>query len=198
MLTGQWPLSWPCTVESADIQARQGVLSWQSGLLGAALGWLSGASDSRRINAVLAPLAAAVSPVAALPAAIATAEVQQQAGEGREVERVLSALRPALQSAPSGSANLALLRVHRLLLSGHSSHVSTDAVQLSGGSVGDAGKESDSDAAVSQRLAQAVEELRRLPASLHDTCLPLVRRVERVSLPMGNQSVESCVPACMD
>ncbi|GAB4823216.1 hypothetical protein N2152v2_010262 [Parachlorella kessleri] len=158
-----------------DIQARQGVLSWHSGLLGAALDWLSHASDSRRINAVLAPLAAAVSPVpAALPRAIATAVPEQQEGEARDVERVLSALRPALQSTPSGSANLALLRVHRLLLGGPSSEGSTDPDQPSGGGIGGAGRECNPDAVVSQRLEQAVEELRRLPAALRDTCLPLV------------------------
>lgn len=84
---------------------------------------LSVTADSRRIDAVLAPLAAALSPAAAAAAAAAADGALDAAAsasgvsipQAQQLARLLRALRPALDAAPAGSPNLALLRVHRLL-----------------------------------------------------------------------------------
>ncbi len=166
-------------------------------MLGAALSWLSQASDTRRINVVLGPLAGALSPPTGAagrdPSLHHHQQQQQQRQQSREgegssmedAERVLRALRPALESVPSGSANLALLRVHRLL---HDRGAEpSEAAGGSGGS-GGAGRDSTAGAAAAAagqgpgRLAAVVGELRRLPAALRDACLPLVRTQHHMPL----------------
>lgn len=188
-----YPLARPC---SAGIQSRQAVLCWQAGMLGAALRWLAAASDTRRIDVLLRPLAEALSP-ATLPApgAVQTdtpgssaAGTAGAAGaqQRQKQESLLDALQPALDGAPPGAPNLALLRVHRLLHCG--------AAQQAGSGSADggrpaciAGEQQEGGASV----GEAVAELRRLPPGLRDACLPLVCAALGALLPGALQEADA-------
>ncbi|PRW33780.1 nuclear pore complex NUP85 [Chlorella sorokiniana] len=120
-----------------DIHRCQGVLCWQAGMVGAALSWLTRCDDVGRIDLALRPLADAVS-----------------AGRLDSTDAVaLAALQPVLETLPAGSANAALLAVHRLLEQG----------QAAGSGSGGAGS-----------MHAAVAALAQLPDAMRDSCLPLV------------------------
>lgn len=123
---------------AADIHRVQGVLCWQAGMVGAALSWLARADDVRRADVALQPLADAVSRGAVVPAAAAA----------------LDALQPVLEVLPPGSANAALLAVHRLLERGGAAAAPS--------SLG------------SGTMHAAVAALAQLPEALRDSCLRLV------------------------
>lgn len=120
-----------------DIHRCQGVLCWQAGMVGAALTWLARCDDVGRIDLALRPLADAVSAGRLEPTDTAA----------------LAALQPVLETLPAGSANAALLAVHRLLEQG----------QSGGSSSSGAGS-----------MHAAVAALAQLPDAMRDSCLPLV------------------------
>lgn len=107
-------------------------------MLGAALSWLARADDVRRADVALQPLADAVSRGAVAPADAAA----------------LDALQPVLEALPPGSANAALLAVHRLLQRGGAAAVPSSQ----GGGT----------------MHAAVAALAQLPEALRDSCLRLV------------------------
>ena len=108
--------------------------------MGAALSWLARCGDVARCNAVLAPLAAAVS----------------AGGDAAAAQEVaLAVLQPVLAGLPPGSANAALLDVHRLLR--HGADGGDDAAAASGSG-----------------MHAAVAALSQLPERLRDSCLQLV------------------------
>lgn len=121
----------------------QGVACWEAGLTGAALTWLSRAGDARRADAVLQHLADAVWRGERAP---------------EELEEALLALEPALEAAPPGTRNTALLHVHKLLLRGP------------GG-------------AAAANLHAAVAVLAGLPPGMRALCLPLVCSVVATATP---------------
>lgn len=122
---------------AADIQRCQGVLCWQAGMVGAALSWLARCDDVGRIDLALRPLADAVSAGRLEPTDSAA----------------LAVLQPVLEALPAGSANAALLAVHRLLEQG----------QAAGSGSNGAGS-----------MHVAVAALAQLPDSMRDSCLLLV------------------------
>ena len=104
-------------------------------MVGAALSWLAQCDDVERIDITLRPLADAVS-----------------SGQlGATDAAALHALQPVLEALPPGSANAALLAVHRLLSQGQA------AASGSGGS-----------------MHAAVAALAQLPEAMRDSCLQLV------------------------
>lgn len=131
------PASLP-SLSGADILRQQGVLFWQAGQPGAALAWLARCSDAAHIDVALSPLAKAVS-----------------SGEGAAHAAALEALQPLLEALPPGSANAALLAVHRLLERGSSGG------SASGGGGG-------------RGMHAAVAALAQLPEAMRDSCLQLV------------------------
>lgn len=106
-------------------------------MVGAALTWLARCDDVARIDLALRPLADAVSAGRLEPTDTAA----------------LAALQPVLETLPAGSANAALLAVHRLLEQGQSGGSSSSGT----GS-----------------MHAAVAALAQLPDAMRDSCLPLV------------------------
>lgn len=111
-------------------------------MVGAALSWLAKCDDVPRINIALQPLADAVS-------------------SGRRMQEedaaALAALQPVLETLPPGSANAALLAVHRLLQGSSEAGADGEAASSSGGS-----------------MHAAVSALVQLPEGMRDSCLQLV------------------------
>ena len=90
---------------AALIERVQGVLSWQGGLIGAAVTWLSkgGQADVERIDAVLKPLATELWST--------SNSSNSTSNSNREMLEYVATMEEAIEAVPAGSAHQAMVQV---------------------------------------------------------------------------------------